>query len=64
MDFKVKDAALLRALKPGQRVVFDLAGESGGEYTIVGIQAATAQPSTTSTPSAADKPAADAHQGH
>jgi len=51
MDFKVRDAALLRALKPGQRIVFDLAGESGGEYTIVGIQAAGA------------KPAADAHPG-
>jgi len=58
MDFKVKDAALLRALKPGQRIVFDLAGEPGGEYTIVGIQAATAKPSAES------KPAADAHQGH
>jgi len=53
MDFKVKDAALLRTLKPGQRIVFDLAGEPGGEYTIVGIQ-----------PSSTTKPAADAHQGH
>ncbi|MBK5104327.1 MAG: efflux RND transporter periplasmic adaptor subunit [Burkholderiales bacterium] len=44
MDFKVKDAALLRALKPGQRVVFDIAGEPGGEYTVVGIQAAGAKP--------------------
>ncbi|MBE0625751.1 MAG: efflux RND transporter periplasmic adaptor subunit [Burkholderiales bacterium] len=44
MDFKVKDAALLRALKPGQRIVFDLAGEAGGEYTIVGVQAAGAKP--------------------
>ena len=76
MDFKVKDAALLRALKPGQRIVFDLAGEPGGEYTIVGIQAATAKPSTPAKPSTAPKPAkesnpatepkpaADAHQGH
>ena len=75
MDFKVKDAALLRALKPGQRIVFDLAGEPGGEYTIVGIQAATAQPSTQSKPSTESKPsagskpaiepkpAADAHKG-
>jgi Cu(I)/Ag(I) efflux system membrane fusion protein len=44
MDFKVKDAALLRALKPGQRIVFDLVGEAGGEYTIVGVQAAGAKP--------------------
>ena len=62
MDFKVKDAALLRALKPGQRVVFDLAGESGGEYTIVSIQAAAAK-SAASKLSADSKPAA-AHQGH
>jgi len=58
MDFKVKDAALLRALKPGQRIVFDLAGEPGGEYTIVGIQAATAKPSTGSKPSTESKPSA------
>jgi len=76
MDFKVKDAALLRTIKPGQRVVFDLAGEPGGEYTIVRIQAATAQPSTGTQPSTESKPvseskaatepkpAADAHQGH
>ena len=44
MDFKVKDAALLRALKPGQRIVFDLAGEAGGEYTIVRVQPAGAKP--------------------
>ena len=44
MDFKVRDPALLRALKPGQKIVFDVAGEPGGEYTIVGIQAAGAQP--------------------
>ena len=58
MDFKVRDAALLRTLKPGQRIVFDLAGEPGGEYTIVRIQPAASK-------SAIDaKPAADAHQGH
>ncbi len=64
MDFKVKDATLLRAFKPGDRIVFELAGEPGGEYTIVNIQADTAQPSTASKPSADSKPAADAHQGH
>ena len=68
MDFKVKDKALLRALKPGQKVVFDLVGESGGEYTIVGIQAAAAQPPAASkraaeaTPGA--RPDAGAHKGH
>ena len=70
MDFKLRDAALLRTLKPGQRIVFDLAGESGGEYTIVGIQAAGAKPSTESKPATVSKPAtdpkpaADAHKGH
>jgi membrane fusion protein, copper/silver efflux system len=58
MDFKVKDAAQLRAVKPGQKVVFDLTGEAGGEYVIVRIQAAGAKPATES------KPAADAHKGH
>ncbi len=53
MDFKVKDAALLRTLKPGQKIVFDLAGETGGEYAIVRIQ-----------PAAEPKPAADTHKGH
>ena len=64
MEFKVKDAALLRALKPGEKVVFDLAGAPGGEYTIVSIQAAAAQSSAASKPASAAKPAADAHQGH
>ena len=62
MDFKVKDAALLRALKPGQRVVFDLEGDSGGEYTIVNIQSAGARPASASKP-ATDPQAAAAHQG-
>jgi membrane fusion protein, copper/silver efflux system len=57
MDFKVKDAALLRALKPGQRIVFDLAGEPGGEYTIVRIQPAESK-------SAEGKPAAAVNQGY
>src|SRR5487761_2773222 len=58
MDFKVKDAALLRTLKPGQRVVFDLAGEAGGEYTIVRIEPAASKSAIEA------KPAADARQGH
>ena len=64
MDFKVKDAALLRALKPGQRIVFDMAGEPGGEYTIVGIRSSTENPSAGSRPATAAQPAADAHKGH
>jgi len=50
MGFKVKDAAQLRSLKPGQKIDFELAAGAPGEYVIVRIQAA--------------KPAADAHQGH
>jgi Cu(I)/Ag(I) efflux system membrane fusion protein len=63
MDFKVKDAALLRSLKPGQRIVFDMAGEPGSEYTIVGIQAAGAKPAAATKPPADTKSAADARQG-
>jgi Cu(I)/Ag(I) efflux system membrane fusion protein len=64
MDFNVKDKALLRALKPGQRIVFDMAGEPGGEYTIVGIQAATeSKPSAGSKPATGVQPAADAQKG-
>jgi len=64
MDFKVKDVPLLRTLKPGQNIIFDLVGEAGGEYVIVGIQPATAKPSTESKPATEPKPAADAHQVH
>jgi Cu(I)/Ag(I) efflux system membrane fusion protein len=70
MDFKVKDAALLRTLKPGQKIVFDLVGEIGGEYTIVRVQAAATKPAIESKPATESKsatepkPAADAHQRH
>ena len=51
IDFKVKEASLLRALKPGQYVAFDMAGEPGGEYTIVGIRPAAGQkPGAATTP--------------
>ena len=53
MDFKVRDAALLRTLKPGQMIAFEMVAGAPGEYVIV-----RAQPSAT-TPSAAD-----AHKGH
>ncbi len=74
MDFKVKDAALLRTLKPGQKIDFDTVAGAPGEYVIVRAQAATASPSkeaqpstqskasAESTPSAGPKPA-DAHKG-
>ncbi|MDP1952327.1 MAG: copper-binding protein, partial [Betaproteobacteria bacterium] len=53
MEFKVKDAALLRAMKPGQKIDFETVAGVPGEYVIVRVQPATES-----------KPAADAHQGH
>jgi len=44
MDFRVKDPALLRTLKPGQKIAFDLIEESAGEYVIVRVQPAGASP--------------------
>ncbi len=38
MDFRAKDPALLRSLKPGQKVDFEIVEESAGEYVIVRIQ--------------------------
>lgn len=38
MDFRVSDPALIRSLKPGQKVAFEIIEESAGEYTIVHIQ--------------------------
>jgi Cu(I)/Ag(I) efflux system membrane fusion protein len=35
MDFKVKEPALLRTLKPGQSISFEFVAETGGEYNIV-----------------------------
>ena len=53
MEFKVKDAALLRTMKPGQKIDFETVAGVPGEYVIVRVQPATES-----------KPAADAHQGH
>ena len=44
MDFRVLDPASLRALKPGQKIAFDIIEESAGEYVIVRIQPAGASP--------------------
>jgi Cu(I)/Ag(I) efflux system membrane fusion protein len=38
MDFKVRDPALLRTVKPGQEIVFEITEASLGEYVIVRIQ--------------------------
>ena len=56
MDFRVKDPALLRALKPGQKITFDMIEASAGEYVIVRAQPAGAKPATAASP-------AD-HKGH
>jgi len=71
MDFKVKDAALLRTLKPGQKIDFDTVAGAPGEYVIVRAQPATeskpataSKPADESKPATAAKPAADAHKGH
>ncbi len=71
MDFKVKNAALLRTLKPGQRIDFDTVAGAPGEYVIVRAQLSTqskpsaeSNPAVETKPAAAPKPAADAHKGH
>ncbi|TAK72437.1 MAG: efflux RND transporter periplasmic adaptor subunit [Betaproteobacteria bacterium] len=65
MDFKVKDAALLRTLKPGQKIDFDTVAGAPGEYLIVRAQQSIApKPTTESKPAAGPKPAAAAHKGH
>lgn len=52
MTFRVKDAALLQPVKPGQKIVFDMVEETAGEYVIVGVQPA------------GSSSAAGGHQGH
>lgn len=47
MDFRVFDPALLRSLKPGQKVAFEITEESAGEYIIVHIQPADLSLGTT-----------------
>jgi membrane fusion protein, copper/silver efflux system len=58
MDFKVKDAVLLRTLKPGQKIEFEMVAGAPGEYVIVRVQ-----PANKSDPATARKPAADAQKG-
>ncbi len=47
MDFRVFDPALLHSLKTGQKVAFEIAEESAGEYIIVHIQPADLSLGTT-----------------
>ncbi|MDP1558362.1 MAG: efflux RND transporter periplasmic adaptor subunit [Nitrosomonas sp.] len=44
MDFRVLEPTSLQLLKPGQKIIFDLAEESAGELVIVRIQPAAADP--------------------
>lgn len=56
MDFRVKEPALLRTLKPGQKVAFDIIEESAGEYVIVSIQPVGTRPAASGPDSG--------HKGH
>ena len=40
MDFRVKDPALVRTMKPGQKISFEFVDAGGGEYLIVGVKPA------------------------
>ena len=76
MDFRVKDPAVLRTLKPGQRIGFEFVAEAEGEYAIVRVQpaagntATAAQPATAANPAPGPKPATEPrpapgeHKGH
>jgi Cu(I)/Ag(I) efflux system membrane fusion protein len=46
MGFRARDPALLRPLKPGQKVDFEIVEESGSEYVIVRIQPLDASAAT------------------
>jgi len=54
MDFRVRDAALLRPLKPGQEVDFEIIEEPAGEYFIVRIQPAGSGPAVSPHASSVD----------
>ena len=40
MDFRVKDPALVRTMKPGQKISFEFVDAGGGEFVIVGVKPA------------------------
>jgi Cu(I)/Ag(I) efflux system membrane fusion protein len=58
MEFKVKDSALLRTLKPGQNLGFEFLAETGGDYVIVRVMSAASKAVTGSKAVTASKPAA------
>lgn len=53
MDFRVKDPAVLRTFKPGQRIGFEFVVEGDGEYVIVRVQPAAAKAATAAQPASA-----------
>ena len=57
MEFKVKDPALLRTLKPGQNLGFEFLAEPGGDYVIVRVRPAASKAATGSKAVSASKPA-------
>lgn len=59
MDFRAREPALLRSLKPGQKVAFEMAEEPDGEYVIVRIH-----PIQPSSGSPVTRPASNPHGGH
>ena len=64
MDFKIKDPALLRTLKPGQNIAFEFVEAATGEWTIVRAQPAAPKAATGPTPAAEPRTAAGDHKGH
>jgi Cu(I)/Ag(I) efflux system membrane fusion protein len=38
MDFRVKDPAVVRTFKPGQKIAFEFVDSGGGEFVIVGVK--------------------------
>jgi Cu(I)/Ag(I) efflux system membrane fusion protein len=40
MDFRIKDPALVRTMKPGQKINFEFVDAGGGEFVIVGVKPA------------------------
>lgn len=62
MDFRARDPALLRSLKPGQRVGFEMVEEPGGEYVIARFH--PIQPIQPLNGGSATSPTSNHHGGH
>ncbi|MFM9967877.1 MAG: efflux RND transporter periplasmic adaptor subunit [Burkholderiales bacterium] len=55
MDFRVKDPALLRTLKPGQKIAFEMIEASAGDYVIVRVQAAGEKSPSAASPASGER---------